>query len=631
MKRHHIVDRSPPAVERARRRLVASEIYEHEGLPSIFLRAEREQIDFLVIDSFVRHLARSRESGASSAVRLPVLIVIDEAATRKQDLRRLSHFLISRGTPAVILAVARENEWAMVLEEHSIKTAACISVSDDLSIEQNESSLIIAHFRSLGVFVSSQEDSYWTKRIDVDYQNSFQTTLYYLAEPTRPPLLQSIVNEYDRLSPLAQQAYRHVCMFYQFGIPLDLELLARSLGRSYADFTESVFNPASIGVIIDDVAIPGTVRFRARSRHVAEIMIRHAYTEGSGWALDLQKVAGSVLPQNANEVETLRTMLIRLVGRGGSPSILPSLDLRPSFEATFKAGMRDAALLHHFGLLLAGEGDFEDAEKFLSQAIAVLDDPTELSHFKSASRQHLYNSMGMIAAKFGLQLEKSGKQIDADRQFARAVEYFRSARLGQHPNSYPYYCESLMLYNRAKSSSGRSRLQLLASALQVLDESEGNVAEDEKSSLLEMEAKVVQYLGTIPNLNDALVGLKDEGDVSGHYLQARLAAGLYTDGYDIRSAYAIVTKALQGAPSHVPCLRLATRLYRKLHPTDWEGWWKLLKQQYQLEGGEASAAFFSISDTPHVNSASTQRRHASLKSSARRPPVTHRDQASSRW
>src|SRR5262249_30231146 len=105
---------------------------------------------------------------------------------------------------------------------------------------------LVRHFRNLQILISAEDDATWVQRIKRDYDNSFQTALYYLAEPTRPPLGQAIRNEYDRMLPLAQQAYRYVSIFYQFGISIDLELLARSLNRSYEDFINSVYNPASL-------------------------------------------------------------------------------------------------------------------------------------------------------------------------------------------------------------------------------------------------------------------------------------------------------------------------------------------------------------------------------------------------
>jgi len=423
------------------------------------------------------------------------------------------------------------------------------------------------------------------KRIETEYQNSFQTALYYLAEPTRPPLSQSIKSEYDRLTPLAKEAYRYVCILYQFGISLDLELLARSLGRSYEDFIESVYDPASKGVIIDEMEMPGTIRFRARSRMVAGLMIEHVYGDPSQWVSDLEKIITSHLPQNANEVETLRTILIRLGRPVGSQSGLPFPVLRALFEAALKAGMRDSATFHHFALLLLENEEFASAEQKILEAIAVLDDPHELSHFKSASRQHLYNSMGMVAARYGMYLEKKQDKDGAEARFNQAVEYFRSARQGFFPNSYPFYSESWMFYTRARNATGNVRFELLARALQTLDESDGNVADDEKASLQEMEAKIVQYLGSVPNLNDTLADLAKQGVIACQYLQARLAAGLYSSGYDVRSAYSLLSSALETSPDHVACLRLASRLYPKVFPGDWEGWWKLLKHRYQVEGG----------------------------------------------
>jgi tetratricopeptide (TPR) repeat protein len=565
-------------------RLLAHDIYREEGLPCIMLRPEREQIDFLVIDSFVRHLVVSISAVPKTPTRLPILIVVDDAASKSQDIRRLAQYMRSRGNPAVVLAVARENEWALAQGDHPIKTVGNTSLPDMLAAEKSEPILLIKHLRSLGVLVSPRADEYWEQLIKDEYDNSFQTALYYLAEPTRPPLSSSIRDEYDRLMPLAKQAYRYVCIFYQFGLPLDLELLARSLQRSYEDFVSSVYDPASLGVIIDDKGTPDVIRFRARSRLVAELMIGYAYADQSEWLADLQRIIGSLLPQNANEVETLRTVLIRLGGRGEKKASLPVASLKPLFRAALSAGMHDSATLHHFALLLLDENEFVEAQRYLADAIEVVQDPNELSHFKLASRQHMYNSMGMVAAKYGLRLEKSGNAEEAERQFQQAVVYFRAARTGFFPNSYPFYSESWMLYTRARNVFGIARLHLLAEALQVLDEADGNVAEDEKASLQEMEAKIVQYLADIPNVQGSIDLAAAEGDMAMLYLQARRSSGLHANGYDATSAYAIVVGALGKAPEHIPCLRLASRLHRKLFPIDWEGWWKLLKRRYDLEG-----------------------------------------------
>jgi hypothetical protein len=78
------------------------------------------------------------------------------------------------------------------------------------------------------------------------------------------------------------------------------------------------------------------------------------------------------------------------------------------------------------------------------------------------------------------------------------------------------------------------------------------------------------------------------GDANGSYLQARGRLRVFevdgeSSGYSLSNAYSIVVDALEVTPNHVPCLRLATRLYRRVHPNDWEGWWKLLQRRFRLE------------------------------------------------
>ncbi|MEN6428813.1 MAG: SIR2 family protein [Phycisphaerales bacterium] len=568
--------------------MVASRIYKSDGYPCIFLDPEKEQIDYLVVDSFARQLATAIESERKDHCRVPILIVIDEGAARLQDVRRLPQYMASRGIPVVLLAVARENEWKVAQGDHLLNVTEEVRLSDTLSKPDKESLKLVRHLRAIGVLLSAQDDQYWVGRIEAEYENSFLSTLYYLAEPTRPPLAQAIRNEYDRLMPLARDAYRYVCVFYQFGIHLDLELLARALGCSYESFVGSVYDPATVGVVVEEPASTGEIRFRARSRLVAERIVDYAYNGTSEWLADLKKIASSLLPHNTSEVDAIRSLLIHWIGPNGTAPVADHAALRQVFEAAFNAGMHDSAVLHHFALFLLDRQEFDTAKEYIEEAIAVLDDSSERKHFQTESRQVLYNSLGMVTARQGLSLEKAGREQEALQYFSTAIEYFRSARSGEFPTAYPFYGEALMLYSRAKNASVARRLTLLADSLQVLDESEGNIDDDGRASLAEMEAKVVELLTSIPNLDDHLERLSKQGDVVGEYLLARRASGLYTRGYDVPSAYATVMKALEKSPDHVPCLRVASRLHRKVSPDDWEGWWSLLKRRYALEGSKGN-------------------------------------------
>ena len=572
-------------------RLVAREVFKVDGFPCIFLNPETEKVDYRVVDSYARFLTESVESVKASPSRLPLLIVIDEAAMRIPDIRRLPQFLISRGVPAILLALARENEWKQAEGEYPIKVSSIITINDELESDEETESLL-QHLRSLGVFESAQDNNYWISHIKSEYENSFWNTLYYLAEPTRPPLILAVRSEYDRLTPLAQTAYRYICIFYQFGIPLDLELLARSLHHSYDEFVQSVYDPASLGVIIELPAPAGTIRYRARSRMVAEQVVNYFYQDIGEWLTELKSIVSNSIPNNANEVDTLRSLLIHRLGPNGAQRINPPDLLIPVFEAAFEAGMRDSACLHHCSLLLLEMGDYNGAEAYAKRAMDVINDPNELAHFKTEWRQMIDNSLGTIVARRGLSLQKMGKESQAIKDFERATVLFKRARNGEFPTAYPFYGEALMLLRRAENTGGIDRLPLLASALQVIDQSEGNVDEEGQSSLAEMESKIVQVLSNIPRLNTVLEDLAGSGDPTGSYLQARCRSSIsgMPGSFSVEKAYSIVMDALSRTPQHVPCLRLASRLHRKVHPNDWNGWWDLLQKRIRLEVSEIQSS-----------------------------------------
>jgi tetratricopeptide (TPR) repeat protein len=384
--------------------------------------------------------------------------------------------------------------------------------------------------------------------------------------------------------PLAQLAYRYVSIFYQFGIPIDLELLARSLNHSYEEFVNSVYDPASLGVIIDDEEQRNVIRFRGRSRMVCQRIVEHCYPDPSDWLGDLATIVGSLMPQNANEIDTIRRLLILKMGPRGAQPFGDVRQMRVIFERAFDAGMRDSATLHHFALLLLDLEDFAQAEQFLGQALAVIDDERELSHFKTESRQNLFNSMGMVFGRRGLRLQLTGKESEATPQFDRATRYFRSARAGTSPSAYPYYCESFINYSRARNSIGAAKLPFLASAFKNLDESDANAPDDDKSSIGEMEAKILQYIATyLPDIDELIEAQVARGNPDGDYLNVRIKLGAEVGQSQRAAAYDILTGALARTPRHVGCLRLAARLHILLYPEDWDGWSRLLHRWYQAD------------------------------------------------
>jgi tetratricopeptide (TPR) repeat protein len=563
-------------------RVVAHSIYRSQGIPTIFLHPENDQVDYIVIDSLSRQIEGALTAANQTKGRRPTLIVIDEAAAHIQDVRRLPQYLASRGIPALVLAVARENEWGVARGEQPLSHVIEVPVSDSLDTNASEPLALVRHLRGLDVLVSSQADNYWEARIAREYDNSFATTLYQLAEPTRPPLTKAIRDEYDKLSPLAKQAYRYVCAFYQFSIPLDLELLARSLGCSYERFIESVYHPATIGVIVEDVSGTSDIRFRARSRLVAERVVAYVYRGETAWLEDVCSVIRACLPHNGNEVKTIRNMLIHRIGpRGAEPKDLSAVTA--AFQAALDGGIRDSAMLHHFALLLMDQEQFDDADHYAQDALAVLDDSHVRVHFKTESRQNLHNTLGMIAAKHGLKQASVGAADRASALFEEAVTHFHSARAGEFANAYPFYSEAWMLYQRARSVEGINAVVHIAQAFQVLDEAEGNVADDDMASISEMEAKLVRFLSEFENLKATLQSLLESNAPTAIYLEARYATAEGGHGYSREHAYGIVTASLANTPDHVPCLRLACNLHHALYPQDFSGWKAMLDRLLNLE------------------------------------------------
>lgn len=568
----------------------AYELFRHAGYPCIVIRPERERLDYQVIDSFIRHAADTVRQEKALPAPLGTLIIVDDAATRIQDVRQMQRYLAARGVRAVILAVARENEW-LTLEGGDggirVPDVTRLLLPDQLSHEEQAD--LLWHLRHLDILKTAQTDEYWLERISDRWECSFLTTLYMLVEPTRPPLERSIGDELARLKPIAKSAYKRVCVVNQFGLSVNMELLVRSMGTTYDEFIDGVYDQQSRGVIVEDETEQHEILFRARSRLVAERVVACAYATAAEWAEELKTLVGCVEPHNTTEVGIVRALLVRHLGSNAlrPPGLSPD-DVLAVFEAVLDAGMVDSATLHHYALVLVDQGDLDTAERYIRQALDVLRDDGELSHFRTETEQNLLNSLGMVHARHGLRYEAQGRPDQAKTAFEEAVSLFRRARQGEFPNAYPYYSEAWMLFRRAENRERFSRVSLLAAALAVMDEAEGNVSDDDLSTLAELRARIVASFAEIQQLDEILASVEDkpkEAPVVA-YVRATLASAPGSPRTEVTNAYEILRAALAKTPGHEACLRLLSRLHIRLSPQDWAGWWKVLQQRVSVQDVE---------------------------------------------
>lgn len=146
-----------------------------------------------------------------------------------------------------------------------------------------------------------------------------------------------------------------------------------------------------------------------------------------------------------------------------------------------------------------------------------------------------------------------------------------------------------MLFRQSANVEENKRLALIAQALEVIDQAEGNVDNVGQSSLVELESKILSTLSEIPSLGQVLGELIANGEEYGGYLQARYQLNIFQPDDRVsqsilEQAYSILLEALGITPNHVPCLRLTARLHRNIYPYDWDGWWDLLRRRERLEG-----------------------------------------------
>lgn len=579
-------------------KLVALEIYRRKGIPVVFANATVARLDLRALDGICRVILGLQLEKLNEEVVKPLvfLFVVDDASKHVDALARLRSFLETRGIRAVTLAVSRSNEWfqACRYEIDGSANAMKVRVVARSEIElpdrlrsEHEVSDLLNHLHSQKLTVpkfdsgGTRRDHFQSKKIwkgTVDsHDRMFWDTLYRVVFPARKPLVASIFDEYDVLTPLARQAYRRTALFSQYGIAIPVELLARSLGSTYEAFLAAAYDPVCIGVLVSATDESGGETFRARSRLVAEHVVTHAYqASDSGSAnakiSELQLVVEAVLPNNARECNLLRRLLIGTLGASGEQPIEASL-LIQLYHSAFKIGVLDSSLMLHYAITLGNMGDFDAAIDQCRRALTILESASTLEHFRTESRTNVLHSLGVFYTKRALSyLSRAALNsveptngASADKDFRDALACFRSARQVARINSYAYYSEGWLFLERAKRSQGNDALLNVCLGFRALDDALNNLPETETSTW-DLQGKLVALVGDLAGSGCNPNQLSDTHADEYAYLSGRLAVSGVAGGDEPQVALALLWAAAEAAAPRGSTVRLMLRLIQDCEP-----------------------------------------------------------------
>ena len=554
-------------------RRIAYDIYSSGEAPVILIRSLKLNVDYRAISAFVEHLNDQliQQAGAESKPSpLKLTIIVDDASVGVRHLTRLRDFLTSRGRSVLIVAGARTNEWDSMYSQNPFNLPAGDVFDVPEKLTDPERAKLVAHLHKLG-FLQSASTS-WEDYIKISLEDSFFAAIYELIDPAKRPLNTIIQNQYVSLAPLSQDAFRFVCALHQFNLPMNVELLVRSLGCSYDDFYSDVMGTDTSGVLFAEEDQMGNIMYRSHHRIIAQRTVEFFFGDPEQQKEVFLQILGNCRLMNRIERNLVVKLLIGFLGPNAYPRRLVAEQQRQIFQ-TVCDRYPIRTIVHHWGILESSERNYEEAKRLFTWALKLPRDDAD--SFRGESDQNILTSLGTMHSRMGLESlrEASSVKLDVDNHFQEAERCFEEAKSGEFPNAYAYHGQANMWLQRAQNSEDEvDKIDQCGIALQILSLAKDNLNPGDMQLLLELETRIWSLLGDRARVQDMIRVLKDRyGTARGYYVVAemmRREAGETEPSRQgrrlLNMALRLIEEGLESFPADDHCARMRVLLLKQL-------------------------------------------------------------------
>lgn len=563
-------------------RRLAYDIYTSGEAPVINISPTRINFDYKLIAGFIENLNHALNEKIAEGQHMPPIkpvIIIDDAASLIRHVNRLKDYLTSRGRPALVIAAERSGEWDLMwkacpfrLPEENI-----YELSEQLT--NDEKSRIIDHFYRLGYVQTN--GTFWDDIIDKEFENSFFATIYTLVHPSKKPLNQIIKDQYQKLTEPTQKAFQNICCFHQFNLPINLELLVRSLKCTYADFNSEVIGKDATKVIFEEQDLIGNILYRTHHRIIARKTVESFFGDPEMQKNIFLDIFREAVLTNRKERDICEKLLVEHIGPNAKPQFF-SYDQQRQIFKTICEKNAVRSLIHHWGVLEADDHQSEEAERLLKWALKIPRD--DIESFRGESDQNILTSLGSLYSHIGIDLIRKGNVKEAEEYFEKAEMSFQSAKHGEFPNAYAYHSHAYMWYLKANTAKeDTDKMNSHANALEILSIAKDNLNEDELQQIYELETLIWSQIGDEAKIAQSLEILRDKyKSARGYYLNAELLLRKAQEQESEERKKTLVLalrkleKGLKFFVNDEHCLRLKTKLLKELSPEDLNGYYESL-------------------------------------------------------
>lgn len=385
-----------------------------------------------------------------------ILVIIDDALLHKEEIGRLLAECKRSRLPVTVIAGARTNEWNTSALELNSQIEAEYEILD---LHRQEVERLIDKLSAkeclgyLSHLTPSERTIYFLDKLK-------SQLLVALHEATEGKSFEEIVSdEYTKIyPPEAKLLYLDVCTLDRFDVGLRAGLMSRLSGVTFESFSQKLLRPLEHVISVSYSHRAGDYVYRSRHHHIAEIVFDNAVKSQQERAAQIVRLVKYLNGSYESDHIAIQ-QLVR--GRLLAAQFSDRAFVAQIFEAALDSGMHSSVLEHQKAVfeLHHPHGDLRSALSIISR---VEQNPGTLSQ-KSISHTKA-NILRRLAAVTKNDIERIRFRQDA-----------------------------LVILNRS-TKFARDALPFLTKSQLLLEQLRERMSEEEESSEVEIDARVVSDL-----------------------------------------------------------------------------------------------------------------------------------------
>ena len=423
---------------------IAYDIYTRHKLPAFIINTDCRVIDYRILDSIYDTINKKYlDSFGSDEAKPPlkVAIIIDNAGNNLRDVFNIKSYMSSRSKNVLVITAEREGELtdSLYSQFRSVPKENIFHIPDTFS--DDEKQRFISYVSRLGYQTLSSD--YLSERIK-DLENSSFASFYYLIDPTRPSLEDKIKQMWLKLEigSTDQKAYKYICLFSKYNLPMQYEQLARALKTDYDNLQRIIENISDF--VFEYNNEDGTRLLKTTHRLIAEKTCDEFFSDPNEQYEDYRDIFAETLLSNPIECSTSQVLMTNYLGiQSEKKKFFGTKFSHEQQRNLFKVLCQDIkrrVIVHHWGLLEMEENNFEEAEELLRLALNL---PKE-DAYRGESDQSIITSLGTLYSYKAQKALEENNLHETKNFLDLASVNFLGARHGFFPNTHAYHAHANM-------------------------------------------------------------------------------------------------------------------------------------------------------------------------------------------